>query len=439
MRLFGTMQYDSKGSLEVGGCSMENLAKRYGTPLYIIDEEHVRRKCKEFKESFSLEGINTEVIYASKAMLNIAMCKLIEEEGLSLDVVSGGELFTALKAEFPAERIFFHGNNKSTDELRMALGAGIGRIVADSFNELELLEELCRESYMQADVLLRINPGISAHTHKYIQTSKNDSKFGESIYRDDMHLKIAQLAKSEAIKIKGLHYHIGSQIMEASPFYKAAANVTDFIEDLKNKCGVEVEELNLGGGFGVYYSGIDTPIDIKKSLAALLNQLKSEFKERGLDMPKLLIEPGRAVIANAGTTLYTVGSIKETYGGKKYVFVDGGMTDNVRTAMYDAKYEAAAAFNEGEKPVEIYTVAGKCCESGDIIIKDIELPRLHKGDLLAVMSTGAYNYSMSSNYNRIPKPAMVFVKDGKARLAVQRESYEDLVRNDMISAYEEVL
>jgi diaminopimelate decarboxylase len=431
MKLFGTMSIDEKGALSIGGCDALKLAKDFKTPLYVIDEELVRQNCKLFRDAFTKDGMDTEVIYASKAFLNLAICKVIYEEGLALDVVSGGELYTAMKADFPVQKIYFHGNNKTAQELEMAITAGVGRIVVDNSHELELIEEICQSLNKSIEVLLRVNPGVEAHTHAFIQTSKNDSKFGEFIYSEEVSLIIERIKDSEHIKLKGLHCHIGSQIFEEESFYSVANIMLEFIAALKSKHGFITDELNLGGGFGVYYSQGDKPIHIKSFLQDILGRIREQAANLNIKVPKLMIEPGRAIVANAGTTLYEVGAIKKTHGGREYVFVDGGMTDNPRTALYDAKYDAIIADKAGVEGNVLYTIAGKCCESGDIIIKDIKLPETKKGEIVAVLCTGAYNYSMSSNYNRIPKPAVVFVRDGKAKLVVKRESYEDILRNDM--------
>lgn len=432
MKLFGTMNINEKGILSIGGCNTLELTKDFNTPLYVIDEELVRQNCRLFREAFSKNGIDTEVIYASKAFLNLAVCKIISEEGLSLDVVSGGELYTAIKAGFSVQKIYFHGNNKTAYELELAIDAGVGRIVVDNSQELELVEEICQRLNRSIDILLRVNPGIEAHTHAFIQTAKNDSKFGESIFSEIIDSIIERSMNSKHVRLKGLHCHIGSQIFEEESFYSAANVMLKFIAKLKENHGFITEELNLGGGFGVYYSQDDKPMDIKNCLQNILELIKDQAANLNLKVPKLMIEPGRAIVANAGTTLYEVGAIKRTQGGRDYIFVDGGMTDNPRTALYDAKYDAIIADKAGAACNTLYTVAGKCCESGDIIIKDIELPETKRGNILAVLCTGAYNYSMASNYNRIARPAVVFVKDGKAKLAVKRESYDDILRNDML-------
>lgn len=431
MKLFGTSEVNNKGNLAIGGCDAIELARDFGTPLYVVDEQLIRDNCREFKENFVMEGIETEVIYASKAFLNLAMCKVIEEEGVSLDVVSGGELYTAIKANFPTDKIYMHGNNKTKEELALAINSNIRRIVVDNLQELTLIENLCNKLNKTVDVLLRVNPGIDAHTHEYIQTSKNDSKFGISIFNEDICEIIDAFKNSSNVVLKGFHCHIGSQIFEENSFYSAISVMVKFLEKVKNQCGFITEELNLGGGFGVYYSNEDNPLNLETCLQNMLIIIKDETEKLNINTPKIIIEPGRSIVANAGTTLYTIGGTKKTFGGKHFVFVDGGMSDNPRTALYDAKYEGALANKLNLENEENYTVAGKCCESGDVIIKDISLPKVEADDILAVFSTGAYNYSMASNYNRIPKPAVVFVKNGEARLVVKRETYEDIIKNDI--------
>lgn len=431
VKLFGSMKVNNN-ILEIGGKSVVELKEEFGTPLYVVDEQLVRDTCRTYKDNFVLDGMETEVIYASKAFQNIAMCKLINEEGISLDVVSGGELYTALKSDFPAEKIYMHGNNKTADELIMAIDAGIGTIVIDNEQEMELIESICKDMDRRVSALLRVNPGVEAHTHEYIQTTNNDSKFGESIFDEKVFGFISRLAASDYIDFKGFHCHIGSQIHQEESFYLGAHIMLEFLQTVKEKCDFVTTELNLGGGFGVYYNDEDAPMDISAFLKELLVKVKEECEKLGIHIPKVMIEPGRSIISNAGTTLYTVGGTKETYGGRDYIFIDGGMTDNPRPALYCAVYEASIANKMENEKTRTYTIAGKCCESGDIIRKDIELPETEIGDIVAVASTGSYNYSMASNYNRLKKPAVVFVKDGQARLAVKRETYEDLIRNDIV-------
>lgn len=432
MKLLGTMTINDLGHLEIGGCDTVNLAYKYGTPLYVVDTKWIKHQCATFKNYFTGETAQTEVIYASKAFLNLAMCQLIKEQGLSLDVVSGGELFTAIKADFPAEKIYFHGNNKTVEELIMALNYGVKHIVVDHEMEMDMLQYLCSEMNKHVDVLIRINPGIEAHTHEYIQTANLDSKFGISSEEDQICDIVSKLRDSYYLHLKGFHYHIGSQITEVESFIKAADTMTDFIYKIRTFCGYEAEVLNMGGGFGVYYSEGDEAPDLMKLLPEIVKATEKMCAEKKIKLPKLLIEPGRAIVANAGTTLYKIGATKLTAGGKDYVFVDGGMADNPRTALYDAVYEAAIANRMNDLAEKAYTVAGKCCESGDILIRNINLPSAKRNDFLAVATTGAYNYSMASHYNRLRKPAVVMVENGNSKVIVRRETYEDLLRNDCL-------
>lgn len=430
MKHLGTMSVNALGHLEIGGCDTVNLAYKYGTPLYVVDAKWIKNQCMTFKNGFIGEIAETEVIYASKAFLNLAMCHLIKEQGLGLDVVSGGELFTAMKAEFPAEKIYFHGNNKTVEELIMALNYGVQHIVVDHEMEIEMLQYLCSEMNKHVDVLIRINPGIEAHTHEYIQTANLDSKFGISTESEQICQIVSSVRDSYYLHLKGFHYHIGSQITEVSSFIKAADVMTDFIYKIKTFCGYETEVLNMGGGFGVYYSEGDEAPDLSLLLPEMVRSIEKLCTEKKIKLPKLLIEPGRAIVANAGTTLYKIGATKLTASGKEYVFVDGGMADNPRTALYDAVYEAALANRMNDVENKTYTVAGKCCESGDILIRKIQLAEAKRNDILAVASTGAYNYSMASHYNRLRKPAVILVENGNSKVIVKRETYEDLIRND---------
>lgn len=431
MRLLGTMRINDMDNLEIGGCDAVILAKKYGTPLYVFDTALIRKNCETYLKTFRSTKVETEVIYASKAFLTLAMCRLIHDAGLSLDVVSGGELFTAMKAGFPAERLYFHGNGKTVEELITALQYNVGTIVVDNEFEVEMLQYLCAELDKRVKVLLRVNPGIEAHTHAYIQTANNDSKFGVSIFSEDICTIIRAIDESYYLDLRGFHYHIGSQILDPESFVKAIESMVAFIDKVRTDCGYETKELNMGGGFGVYYSEHDHDLDLDKTLTSMIEAVEAECKAKRFPLPKLLIEPGRSIVANAGTTLYKVTATKETYGGRKFIFVDGGMTDNPRTALYDAVYEAALANRMKDATDTTFTIGGKCCESGDILIKSIELPYAQPNDILAVASTGAYNYSMASNYNRIRKPAVVFVENGKSKVVVKRETYEDILRNDL--------
>lgn len=431
MRLFGTMKLDADQRLSIGGCSVFDLAEQFGTPLYVMDTALLKDQCQKYKRGFASSGTDTEVIYASKAFLTVAMAQLIQDQGLSLDVVSGGELYTAITAGFPANRIYFHGNNKTPEELLMALDYGVHRIIIDNEQELERITRFCRQLGKKQAVMFRMNPGIDAHTHDFIQTARNDSKFGISIFQDDICRLVHKVTAEPNLILTGFHCHIGSQIFEESSYFSALSVMFDFLGKVKEECRFTASELNIGGGFGVYYSEGDTPMDIEQCMEAILERALKEAGTKGLPLPKLLIEPGRSIVANAGTTLYTVGGVKKTYGNKNFIFVDGGMTDNPRTALYDSKYEAHISPRSGVGPVQTFTVAGKCCESGDVLIHNIQLPEPALEDILSVNGTGAYNYTMSSNYNRIRKPAVVFVEDGQARLVVKRETYEDLIRNDV--------
>ncbi|SHG98223.1 diaminopimelate decarboxylase [Thermosyntropha lipolytica DSM 11003] len=431
MYLTGTMRINEKGHLEIGGIDAVELAAEFKTPLWVIDEQGFRENCRRFKEAFSAYG-DSLVIYASKSLSCLALVKIAEEEGLGLDVVSGGEIFTALKAGFPMDKVFFHGNNKSREELVMALETGVGRIVVDNFYELELLNHICSEMGKKQDIMLRITPGVEAHTHEYIKTGQIDSKFGFTL-PDGQALEGVRMALDcKWLNLKGLHCHIGSQIFEMASFRHATGVMMDFYATVKNELGLELDELDMGGGFGIFYYKGDEPCDPKDWAEAVMLTVREKADEYNLKMPRVIVEPGRAISGPAGITLYTIGSRKEVKGIRKYVAVDGGMGDNPRPALYGAKYTAILA-NKADKPVrEKVSIAGKCCESGDMLIWDIELPTVEPGDILAVFATGAYNYAMSSNYNRLPRPAMVLVNEGKAEVIVKRETYEDIIRNDVL-------
>ncbi len=432
MKLHGTMGINAAGHLEIGGCDTVKLAKEFGTPLYIMDEELIRRTCRDYYQSFTGKYGSAEVIYASKTFSNIAMCHIIKEEGLGLDVVSGGELYTALEAKFPPQHIYFHGNNKTPAELEFAIQARVGRIVVDNYRELEVLNSLAAEHRRVVDVLVRVTPGIEAHTHEYIQTGQIDSKFGFTVSTGDALRAVQMVLESKHLAFQGLHCHIGSQIFELDSYRHTAAVMLKLCAEIREKTGAVARELNLGGGFGIYYAAGDTPAKISDYADVVMAAVKDLSESYSLPMPKVIVEPGRSIAGPAGTTLYTTGSTKDIPGIRKYVAVDGGMADNPRTALYQAQYEAVLANRAAEAAEEIVSVTGKCCESGDMLIWDIDLPRVNSGDLLAVLCTGAYNYSMSSNYNRLPRPAVVLAKDGQADVIVERETYEDLVRNDLV-------
>lgn len=434
MKLQGTMQINSAGNLTIGGLEVTQLAREFGTPLYIFDEELIRNNCRKFYEAFAVGEGQSEVIYASKAFLTTAMCRIIASEGLGLDVVSGGELYTALAAGFPVEHIYFHGNNKSYMELCQALDANIGRFVVDNFSEMELLSRLAVEKGQVANVILRVTPGIEAHTHDYIRTGQIDSKFGFTLPNGQA-LEAAKRVKDlPGLEFKGLHCHIGSQIFDQEPYGEAAAIMLKLAAEIKESTGLLTTELDLGGGFGIYYAEGDTPPSINSFAQKILIEVSKKAKEFNLPKPKVIVEPGRSIVGPAGSTAYTVGSIKEIPGVRKYVAVDGGMADNIRPALYEAKYEAIIANKANLPAEEIVTITGKCCESGDMLIWDTKLPKVEVGDILLVSCTGAYGYTMSSNYNRLGRPAAVLVREQNADLIIKREDYNDLLRNDILPA-----
>ena len=431
MYLHGTSRINELGHLEIGGVDTVKLAEQYGTPLIIYDEAYIRQKCRAFVSAFREKGVKAQVAYASKAFSSIAMCQLVKEEGLSLDVVSSGELYTALKADFPESKIHFHGNNKTIEELELALQADIGCYVVDNFYELELLHQLASERKKRVNILLRITPGVEAHTHEFISTGQEDSKFGFDLASGQVKKALELALQSPYYHVLGLHCHIGSQIFETDGYVLAIKKIAASLDEWERELNWQLTVLNVGGGFGIRYAEGDTPLDLKEYVYAICDQVTSEWTKRGKAVPEIWIEPGRSLVGDAATTIYTVGSQKEIPGVRHYLAVDGGMRDNLRVALYQAKYEAALANRMNEKPTKLYTVAGKLCESGDILIKDIYLPEVKPGDLLAVSCTGAYGYAMANNYNRVRRPAVLFVEDGQAKLVVRRESLEDLIRNDL--------
>ncbi|WP_127836691.1 diaminopimelate decarboxylase [Clostridium prolinivorans] len=431
MELFGTSEIKNN-ELYIGGISTVELAKKYGTPLYVIDEAFVRRKCQRYFKSFKVKERGNRVAYAGKAFLILAMCQLINEEGLCLDVVSGGELYTAIKAGFPLSKVYFHGNNKTLEEIDMGIKNGVGRFVVDNFYEIEKINEIAAKYNKVQKILLRVTPGIEAHTHEYIKTGQIDSKFGFTILNDNTLNAVKKSIELPNIELVGLHCHIGSQIFDIKPYEDAAEIMMSLISNIKKELGYELKELDLGGGFGIHYRSGDNPKSIEDFCSAIINKVDEMAENLNINIPILTIEPGRSIIGKAGTTLYTVGSIKEIPQIRKYVSVDGGMTDNIRPALYKAEYECIIANRVEDDLKEKVTISGKCCESGDILLNDVNIPKVKSGDILAVLSTGAYGYSMSSNYNKIPKAAVVFVKDGKSKLVCKRQSYEDIINNELL-------
>lgn len=431
-----TLKVNDKGHLEIGGCDTVELVARFPTPVYVFDEQYIRDMCAVYRETIENEyGGNGLVLYASKAFSCKAVYKIVADEKIGCDVVSGGELYTALQAGFPADKIYMHGNNKLRQELCEALDCKIGAIVVDAYSELDMLDEMAGERGMVQDILIRVNPGVEAHTHHFIQTAKTDSKFGFSISDDTAEKITAYALQKKNLRLTGYHCHIGSQIFEKQSFTLAVDKMTDFMVRIRKDLNFTAKTLNLGGGYGVWYTDEDkkiTPAGYAEYLKAIVAELKEKCAQYDFPLPYLVVEPGRSIVAEAGITLYTVGAIKEIPNVKKYVAVDGGMFDNPRYALYQSKYTALLAAHADEKPEEIVTIAGKCCESGDIVCADVPLPAAKSGEILAVLSTGAYNYSMASNYNRNFIPGAVLAYKGNAEYIVKPQTYEDLTRNDLI-------
>lgn len=430
MEFFGTTEVRDN-VLYIGGVSSVDLVKQYGTPLYVIDEALVREKCRRYYMGFKILERENRVAYAGKAFLTLAMCQLIAEEGLCLDVVSGGELYTAIKANFPLNRVYFHGNNKTLEEIEMGVKHGVGKFVVDNFYEIEKINEIAQSYNKIQKILLRITPGIEAHTHDYIKTGQIDSKFGFTILNHNTLDAVKRAIELPNIELVGLHCHIGSQIFDIKPYEDAVDIMMSLIANIKDELGYEIKELDLGGGFGIHYREGDKPRTIEEFCTSIRERAEKTSEDLGLKLPGLTIEPGRSIIGKAGTTLYTVGSIKEIPEVRKYVAVDGGMTDNIRPALYKAEYECVIANRVEDDSRETVTISGKCCESGDILLNDVQIPKAQSGDILAVLSTGAYGYSMSSNYNKIPKAAVVFVKNGQSKLISRRQTYEEVISNEL--------
>ncbi|GGH79188.1 diaminopimelate decarboxylase [Pullulanibacillus pueri] len=427
----GTQTINHKNHLEIGGVDTVTLAEKYGTPLYVYDVETIRAKSRAFKAAFDHYPINYKVAYASKAFSSVAMVQLAAELDLALDVVSGGELYTALVAGYPSENIHFHGNNKSEQEIKMSIEHHIGAIVVDNFSELEMVKNISEMEQKQVKVLLRMTPGVEAHTHEYITTGQMDSKFGFDLMNGEVKRAIQFALEAKTIELCGLHSHIGSQIFDVNGFIHAIQRVYDHIAIWHKELNYTPDILNVGGGFGIAYTKKDEPQPVETLIRSIVETVIAEAEKHELGLPEIWIEPGRSIVGEAGTTLYTVGTQKNIPNVRKYITVDGGMSDNLRPALYQAEYEAIIANRAGELPEEHVAVAGKLCESGDILIQDIELPVAERGDLLAVFCTGAYGYSMSNNYNRLPRPAVVFVEEGQDQLVIKRETYEDLLQFDL--------
>lgn len=431
--LYDHLSVNKDGHLTIGGLDTVELAKEYGTPAYIMDENAIRAQMRTYlTAAHAYFGPDALPLYASKALCFTGIYKIAAEEGLGVDCVSGGELYTAKRAGFPAERIYFHGNNKTERDICDAMDMGVGTFVVDNTDELLTLEANAAERGITQRILLRITPGIDPHTHKAIVTGSVDSKFGSAIETGQA-MEIVKLALAQPhLHLSGFHCHIGSQIFDNDPFVEAAKIMTNFIAKVKAECGFVVEELNLGGGLGVPYTEFDSPVNYDNAIRNMYATVRYLCTCQGIRMPRIILEPGRSLVAAAGITLYTVGSVKEIPGFRTYVSVDGGMPDNPRYALYQSTYTALIA-NRPDDPRDCrVTIAGRCCESGDLIGEDMPLQEAKRGDILAVLTTGAYNYAMASNYNRLPRPPVILVKDGQARVAVKRETYEDLVRNDIL-------
>lgn len=431
-----TLKINADGRLEIGGCDCALLAKEYGTPLYVFDEDYIRLMMRTYKNTIDTEyDGNGKVLYASKAFSCMAVYRIALQEGIGCDAVSGGELFTALSAGFDAKNIYVHGNNKLLYELEEAVDAGVGGIVIDSYREADLLNDVCASRGKVQDVLIRLNPGVEAHTHAFVQTARTDSKFGFSIADGTALEYVKHVLALKNVKLKGFHCHIGSQIFEKQSFVLAAEKMLNFFSEVKKATGFEAEVLNIGGGFGVWYTDDDPkfkPQNYAEYLTAMIDEIKLKCSELNLTKPYLLIEPGRSIVGEAGITLYTVGAIKDIPGIRKYIAVDGGMFENPRYSLYQSKYTAIKVEDANAPCTQRVSIAGKCCESGDLIGVDMPMPEVNTGDIIACLTTGAYHYSMASNYNRNLIPSAILVKDGKSEVIVKRQTYSDLLRNDVI-------
>ncbi|MFP3154883.1 diaminopimelate decarboxylase [Lachnospiraceae bacterium ZAX-1] len=413
------------------GCDTTKLARKYGTPLYVFSETDIIQRFLELRTAFLEKYENTRVAYASKAFCTIAMCKIVAREGMCIDVVSGGELKTAIAADFPAERIEFNGNNKLLSEIELAVDYGIGRIIVDGLQELSLIESVCKSKGKKMNVLYRVTPGVKADSHDYIVTGKKDSKFGIPLDEDIIYPAIKAAIESEYVTFLGIHYHVGSQLFEVRPYLEALETQLTLIRETKKRFDYTITELNIGGGFGITYID-EQRMDYAGFLDPVMTRIEAFSKGLNIPRPSVVIEPGRSIVGEAGITLYTIGAIKDIPGVRKYVSIDGGMTDNIRPALYHAKYKGIVANKASEQASQTVSICGKCCETGDILITGCEIPDVSAGDLFALFSTGAYGYSMASNYNKNPIPAVVLVKEGRDELIVRRQSYDDMLKNEII-------
>lgn len=418
-------------TLYFDGCSTVSLAKEYGTPLFLVSETAIVNKCSELKRDFTGRYENTRVAYAAKAFLTKALCKIIEREGFCIDVVSGGELYTCISAGFPAERIEFNGNNKSDGEIAMAVDYGVGRIIADNPSDYQLIEKIAKAKHKKVNILFRITPEINIKSHDHISTGQKDSKFGVPLDEHVFYPLIKSAIESEYIEFLGFHFHLGSQIFENKPYTDATVKTLSLIEEIKKRYNYRIREINVGGGFGVRYTADDNPKPYSYYLEPVMNLIYEFFDQHNSERPAVVIEPGRSLIGESGITLYTIGNKKVIPDVRTYLSIDGGMTDNIRPSLYDAIYDGVIANKMDSEKEQKVTVCGKCCESGDILIKDLSVPNVEWGDILAVFNTGAYCYSMASNYNKNLLPAVVITKEGHSRLAVRRQTYNDLLEREL--------
>ncbi len=437
-----TSEVGQNGHLIIGRNDVLKLREKYGTPLYIVDIATIRKQCRSYRENFNFSDLDVGIIYAAKAFICTAMCELIAREGLGLDVSAGGELFIALASGFPADRIYFHGNNKSAEEIQYGLESKVGYFMVDNFWELETLGKLCQKNNIRQKIMLRVNPGIKADTHEYIQTGGIKSKFGFGLISNIALEAVRKANQYKNLELTGIHAHIGSQIFNLSCYERLIEVFIKFIREVRDKLGVSINRINIGGGLGVKYTPEDRPSSIKDLAKVVYDAVRKYQKKFDVRLDRLYLEPGRSIIGNAGVTLYKIGGVKEINGVKNYILIDGGMSDNIRPMLYQAKYNAYLANRmEDSKNTEDgmkkhYSIAGKHCESGDVIIDDIKLPPVSSGDFMVMATTGAYCYSMSSNYNSQPKSAVVAVENGKSWVWIKRQTYKDLVMGD-IRLYEE--
>ena len=422
---------NSQGHLVIGGCDTVDLADEFGTPVYILDEEALRQKCRRFVQEFQNRHLSTQVVYASKAYINPALARIFAEEGLGLDVVSGGELAIAQSVDFPLDKVYFHGNNKTPQEMSEAVRNNIGWVVLDSFHELEMLDAIAGEAGKTQNVLIRVSPGIDPHTHAHTTTGILDSKFGFSIQTGHAAQAIRQTLKASNLSLRGLHFHLGSPIFELEPYRAAVDLVIRFASEFREE-GLELHEFSPGGGFAIAYTRDQEPPDVAEYADAIITAMGDTCQDLSMPLPRLIIEPGRSIIGPAGVALYRIGAIKDIPGVRRYVSVDGGMGDNIRPALYQAEYEVIAAGKASQEPSRKVTIAGKYCESGDVLASDIMLPEMESGDIIAIPAAGAYCPSMASNYNLNPRPPMVLVRNGESRLIRRRESYQDMMNCDVL-------